>query len=114
MGSVTYVGKTGSGQVAKLANQAIVGITIGAVSEALILAEAAGEPKIIPHETAIKTREFIANDIAAWASYQPAFDKIIKMQPDLLDYLAGAIIALVSRHSSIPCFPCSLPLPEDL
>ena len=42
MGKATYVGKTGSGQVAKLANQAIVGITIGAVSEALILAEAAG------------------------------------------------------------------------
>ena len=42
MGTVNYVGRTGSGQVAKLANQAIVGITIGAVSEALILAEAAG------------------------------------------------------------------------
>jgi 2-hydroxy-3-oxopropionate reductase len=42
MGKVTYVGKTGSGQVAKLANQAIVGITIGAVSEALILSKAAG------------------------------------------------------------------------
>tara|TARA_B100000575_G_scaffold257856_1_gene229097 strand:- start:39 stop:926 length:888 start_codon:yes stop_codon:yes gene_type:complete len=48
MGVVTYVGKTGSGQVAKLANQAIVGITIGAVSEALILAEAAGaNPKAV-------------------------------------------------------------------
>ncbi|MDC0058184.1 NAD(P)-dependent oxidoreductase [Pelagibacteraceae bacterium] len=48
MGSVTHVGKTGSGQVAKLANQAIVGITIGAVSEALILAEAAGaDPKAV-------------------------------------------------------------------
>ena len=42
IGKVTYVGKTGSGQVAKLANQAIVGITIGAVSEALILSKAAG------------------------------------------------------------------------
>ena len=42
MGKATYVGKTGSGQVAKLANQAIVGITIGAVSEALILAKVAG------------------------------------------------------------------------
>ena len=42
MGKVTYVGKTGTGQVAKLANQAIVGITIGAVSEALILSKAAG------------------------------------------------------------------------
>ena len=41
------------------------------------MAEAAGKPVVIPHETAIKTREFIANDIAAWASYQPAFDKII-------------------------------------
>ena len=48
-------------------------------------AESAGKPITVPHETAIKTREFIANDIAAWASYQPAFDKIIKMQPDLLD-----------------------------
>ena len=48
MGTVNYVGKTGSGQVAKLANQAIVGITIGAVSEALILAEAAGaDPKAV-------------------------------------------------------------------
>ena len=48
MGTVTYVGKTGSGQIAKLANQAIVGITIGAVSEALILSEAAGaNPKAV-------------------------------------------------------------------
>ena len=31
------------------------------------------------------TREFIANDIAAWASYQPAYDMIIKREPDLLD-----------------------------
>ena len=54
MGTATYVGKTGSGQVAKLANQAIVGITIGAVSEALILAEAAGaNPKAV--REAIKT-----------------------------------------------------------
>jgi len=54
MGKITYVGKTGSGQIAKLANQAIVGITIGAVSEALILADAAGaNPKAV--KEAIKT-----------------------------------------------------------
>ena len=54
MGKVTYVGKTGSGQVAKLANQAIVGITIGAVSEALILSKAAGaNPRAV--REAIKT-----------------------------------------------------------
>lgn len=48
MGTAIYVGKTGCGQVAKLANQTIVGISIGAVSEALILAEVAGaDPKAV-------------------------------------------------------------------
>lgn len=42
MGRVNHVGPAGAGQVAKLANQAIVGITIGAVAEALSFAEAAG------------------------------------------------------------------------
>ena len=42
MGNPAYLGKTGSGQIAKLANQTIVGITIGAVAEAIIMAEAAG------------------------------------------------------------------------
>lgn len=42
LGNVTHIGPTGSGQLAKLANQAIVGITIGAVSEALLLAAKGG------------------------------------------------------------------------
>lgn len=42
MGRVTRVGPTGAGQLAKLANQAIVGITIGAVAEALTLARRGG------------------------------------------------------------------------
>lgn len=42
LGSPHHVGPCGTGQLAKLANQAIVGITIGAVSEALLLAEAGG------------------------------------------------------------------------
>lgn len=42
MGRATYVGPTGSGQLAKLANQAIVGITIAAVAEALLLAQSGG------------------------------------------------------------------------
>ena len=53
--------------------------------QAQLMAEAAGDPIIISHDTAIKTRGFIANDIAAWASYQPAFDMIVKKEPDLLD-----------------------------
>lgn len=42
LGRATHVGPTGAGQLAKLANQMIVGITIGAVAEALLLAEAGG------------------------------------------------------------------------
>ncbi|RDE24707.1 NAD(P)-dependent oxidoreductase [Motiliproteus coralliicola] len=42
LGTPHHVGPCGTGQLAKLANQAIVGITIGAVSEALLLAEAGG------------------------------------------------------------------------
>lgn len=42
MGSATHVGPSGAGQLAKLANQMIVGITIGAVAEALLLAEKGG------------------------------------------------------------------------
>lgn len=42
MGRALRVGPSGAGQLAKLANQAIVGITIGAVSEALVLAERGG------------------------------------------------------------------------
>lgn len=42
LGRATHVGPTGTGQLAKLANQMIVGITIGAVAEALILAERGG------------------------------------------------------------------------
>lgn len=42
LGRLTRVGSVGSGQLAKLANQVIVGITIGAVAEAFVLAEAGG------------------------------------------------------------------------
>ncbi len=38
----THVGDVGAGQVAKAANQVIVGLTIGAVAEALALAKSAG------------------------------------------------------------------------
>ena len=50
-----------------------------------LMAEAAGKPTLIPHEVAIKTRGFIANDVALWASFQPLFDMIVSAQPDLLD-----------------------------
>lgn len=42
LGRATHVGPSGSGQLAKLANQMIVGITIGAVAEALLLCAKGG------------------------------------------------------------------------
>ena len=42
LGRATHVGPTGAGQLAKIANQMIVGITIGAVAEALLLCERGG------------------------------------------------------------------------
>jgi 2-hydroxy-3-oxopropionate reductase len=40
--NIVHVGEAGAGQVAKAANQVVVGITIEAVSEALVLAKKAG------------------------------------------------------------------------
>ena len=46
LGKATLVGHNGSGQISKLCNQVIVGATIGAVAEAVILCEKAGvKPK---------------------------------------------------------------------
>jgi 2-hydroxy-3-oxopropionate reductase len=42
MGRPVHVGPQGAGQLAKLANQIIVGVTIGAVAEALLLAQRGG------------------------------------------------------------------------
>ena len=46
MGNPTLVGLVGCGQVAKLANQIVVGLTIGAVAEAVTLCEKAGADPI--------------------------------------------------------------------
>ena len=46
MGNPTLVGPIGSGQVSKLANQIIVGVSIGAVAEAITLCEKAGADPI--------------------------------------------------------------------
>lgn len=42
LGRPVHVGPSGTGQLAKLANQGIVGITIGAVAEAMLLLEKSG------------------------------------------------------------------------
>ncbi|SFR62880.1 3-hydroxyisobutyrate dehydrogenase [Marinobacter daqiaonensis] len=50
LGRVTHIGPVGAGQLAKLANQAIVGVTIGAVSEALLLASRGGADPVAVRE----------------------------------------------------------------
>lgn len=50
LGKCTAIGPVGAGQLAKLANQAIVGITIGAVSEALLLATKGGADPVAVRE----------------------------------------------------------------
>ena len=57
LGRLTHVGPHGAGQLAKLANQMIVGITIGAVAEALLLCERGGADSA-------KVREAIAGGFA--------------------------------------------------
>lgn len=57
LGRATHVGPHGAGQLAKLANQMIVGITIGAVAEALLLCEKGGADPA-------KVREAIAGGFA--------------------------------------------------
>lgn len=57
LGRPTHVGPRGAGQLAKLANQMIVGITIGAVAEALLFAAKGGADMA-------KVREAIAGGFA--------------------------------------------------
>ncbi|MFQ5936473.1 MAG: NAD(P)-dependent oxidoreductase [Acidiferrobacterales bacterium] len=56
--NITHVGAVGAGQVAKAANQIIVGLTIGTVAEALTLAKHAGVDPA-------KVREALAGGFAA-------------------------------------------------
>ncbi|HEY3486778.1 MAG TPA: class II aldolase/adducin family protein [Gammaproteobacteria bacterium] len=50
-----------------------------------LLAEAAGTPIKIPHDVAVKTRDYIASDHSLWYSFQPLYDFIVARQPDLLE-----------------------------
>lgn len=56
--SITHVGDVGAGQITKAANQIIVGVTIAAVSEALLLAAKAGVDPV-------KVREALMGGFAA-------------------------------------------------
>ena len=71
LGRPTHVGPHGAGQMAKLANQMIVGITIGAVAEALLLAERGGADPA-------KVREAISGGFADSRILQVHGERMVK------------------------------------
>lgn len=71
LGRATHVGPHGAGQLAKLANQMIVGITIGAVAEALLLAERGGADPA-------KVREAISGGFADSRILQVHGERMVK------------------------------------
>jgi ribulose-5-phosphate 4-epimerase/fuculose-1-phosphate aldolase len=50
-----------------------------------LLAEAAGSPAKISHESALVAQKQVGNPRVAWFQYQPLWDLITREQPDLLD-----------------------------
>ena len=50
-----------------------------------LLAEAVGKPIVIPHDTACATRDYVANDLSAYVSFQPTVDVLWEEEPDFLD-----------------------------
>ncbi|MFN6515003.1 MAG: class II aldolase/adducin family protein [Nostoc sp. CreGUA01] len=53
--------------------------------QAQLLAEAAGRPNIIKHETARLTHSQVGSPTSGWLSFQPLYERIVREEPDLLD-----------------------------
>lgn len=60
-------------------------ISMDKCCQSQLLAEAAGKPTLIPDETAVHAKAQAGSDLVLWASFQPLYDLIYKMQPDFLD-----------------------------
>jgi len=60
-------------------------ITMDRSCHAQLLADAAGQPRKIPHETARHTYAVLGSPLAGWFQFQPLYDRIIRDQPDLFE-----------------------------
>lgn len=60
-------------------------ITMERSCHAQLLAEAAGQPKVISPEVAKLTHGTVGNPLAGWFSFQPLFDVISAEQPELFE-----------------------------
>jgi hypothetical protein len=52
---------------------------------AQLLAQAAGELRLIEHENAKLTSQQVGSAIAGWFQFQPLYARIAKEQPDLFE-----------------------------
>ncbi|MBH8555342.1 class II aldolase/adducin family protein [Nostocaceae cyanobacterium CENA357] len=53
--------------------------------QAQLLAEAAGRPNFLSHETARLTQNQLGTHSGGWFNFQPLYDRIVRDQPDLLN-----------------------------
>jgi ribulose-5-phosphate 4-epimerase/fuculose-1-phosphate aldolase len=53
--------------------------------QAQLLAEAAGRPSVIKHETARLTQSQVGSHSGGWFSFQPLYDRIVREEPDFLE-----------------------------
>jgi ribulose-5-phosphate 4-epimerase/fuculose-1-phosphate aldolase len=60
-------------------------ITMERSCQAQLMAEAAGKPRRISHESARVAQKQVGNARVGWFQYQPLWDLIVREQPDLLD-----------------------------
>ncbi len=60
-------------------------ITLERSCQAQLIAEAAGNPMLIPPETARLTFSQIGSPLAGWLSFQSLYEMILRQEPDLLD-----------------------------
>lgn len=60
-------------------------ITMDRSCQAQLMAEAAGTPRPISHESAVTAQKQVGNPRVGWFQYQPLWDMILREQPDLLD-----------------------------
>jgi len=60
-------------------------ISMDKCCQSQLIAEAAGKPTIIPDETARHAKAQAGSEMILWASFQPLYDLIYKINPDFLD-----------------------------
>ena len=60
-------------------------ITMDRSCQAQLLAEAAGQPQRIPHETAKHTYAIVGTHLAGWFQFQPLWQRISRAHPDLFE-----------------------------